>query len=517
MFIPLKAQIISEPVENTGIYSFIDELATDGIIEVNSVVKPYSRKVITDALREASRLRNELTLRQQKELDFFMADFGEPGMVEQVKIIFNPATAQYHDSLFHITVSPLIGLSAGGVTDLGDIIKSWRNGARIYGSYGKLGFYATLQDIHQYPFAGKAEYLTRERGGHIKGGTDFSEMTGGVSYAWEHADISFIKEAPVWGQGYSGTNILSGRAPSFMQIKVHVRPVRWLEMSWIHGWLTSMVVDSARSFWVTNAYGTKYREVYHRKYMAANIFTFTPFRRLKISAGNSVIYSDPRLTPGYLMPLFFYKSVDHSVNGEIDNSNSQMFIDFSSHQVKHLHIFGTLFIDELSTKRFANSEYNFFSWRGGFRTGNFSFLPGIWFTAECTFTYPLTFQHYVPVLTFENQGYNLGHYLRDNTRNYWIALDYKPIRAMNIRLWHEKSERGPDHQSLGGDRVGLPYLDVIEWSNVSSGLEASYMITGGVSATFSLTKSNIRGEESWNASWLTGKTTTVTGGLAWGF
>jgi hypothetical protein len=194
-----------------------------------------------------------------------------------------------------------------------------------------------------------------------------------------------------------------------------------------------------------------------------------------------------------------------------------MFFDVSSYNIKHLHLYGTLFVDELSTSRFTTSDYNFFSWKGGFRTGNFSFLPNIWLTAECTFTYPLTFQHYVPVLTFENQGYNMGHYLRDNTRSFWFALEYKPVRTMNIRLWHERSERGADFQSIGGPRVGLPYLNPVEWRNITSGLEVYYMITGGVSVNASLTKSVVNGVEGWIAPHLYGSHTTVSGGITWGF
>ncbi len=166
-------------------------------------------------------------------------------------------------------------------------------------------------------------------------------MTGGLTYSWKWGYLGFLKDSPVWGTNYAGANILSGRAPSFMQLRLYVKPVKWLEMTWIHGWLNSMVVDSTRSYWVSNAYGSDYREVYHQKYIAASMFTVTPFKGLNISAGNSVIWSDPRLTPYYLMPLFFYKSVDHGINSGIDNSNSQMFIDISSRQIRHLHLYGT--------------------------------------------------------------------------------------------------------------------------------------------------------------------------------
>ena len=526
--------MIPEPVGDEAVYRFLDELATDGVITLNGVVKPYNRLMIREKLEKAAAwnedLANEtrqLTPRQQKELGFWLNIYsnGEPD--GKFKLLLSPATAYYRDSLFSVTVSPILGLTAGvtlaGPADSEEGTASrqrtiaWKNGAKVYGSYGRWAFFAALQDNHQDPLLGHAEYLTRERGGHVKNETDFSEMTGGVSYMWKWGDIAFLKDSPVWGSGYAGTNILSGRAPSFMHIRLHLKPADWVEMTWIHGWLTSMVVDSTRSYWISNAYGTTYREHYRRKYIAANIFTFTPVEKLHISAGNSVIWSDPRITPYYLMPVFFYKSVDHAVNSGINNSNSQMFLDVSSNNIRHLHLYGTLFIDELSTKRFTTPDYNFFSWKGGFRAGNFSFLPNTWLTAECTFTYPLTFQHNVTVTTFENQGYNLGHWLRDNSRSWYFAIDWRPVRAAGITLWHERSERGPDYQSIGGTRLGLPYLGSIEWSNITTGLDISYMITGGVQMQASVIRRNVSGNEDWYPSHLYGETTTLTGGMIWGF
>jgi hypothetical protein len=171
----------------------------------------------------------------------------------------------------------------------------------------------------------------------------------------------------------------------------------------------------------------------------------------------------------------------------------------------------------MSTKRFFTSDYNFFSWKGGFRGGNFSFMPNIWLTAECTFTYPLTFQHNVPVLTFENQGYNMGHWLRDNSRSWYFALDWRPVRTMTLRLWHEWSERSVDYQSVGGTRLGLPYLESVEWSNTATGFDASWYVTGGVQVRAEVTRRNVTGMEFWYPSHLYGHTTSFTGGVVWGF
>ena len=252
--------MIPEPVGDEAVYLFLDELAADGVISFNGVVRPYSRLIIRQKLEDAAARvaasesqsalvtaagsqaagggpndSFQLTPRQKKELDFWLKIYtpGEPD--GKFRILLNPSTAYYRDSLFSVTVSPILGLTAaitsGPEGDPGDPGSAaggasrqrtiaWKNGAKVYGNYGRWAFFAALQDNHQEPLLGNPEYLTRERGGHIKNGTDFSEMTGGLSYMWKWGNIAFLKGSPVWGSGYAGTNILSGRAPSFMHIRL---------------------------------------------------------------------------------------------------------------------------------------------------------------------------------------------------------------------------------------------------------------------------------------------------------
>ena len=47
------SQVIPEPVADESVYLFIDELAGDGIIDLNRAVKPYPRRVIAECLEQA--------------------------------------------------------------------------------------------------------------------------------------------------------------------------------------------------------------------------------------------------------------------------------------------------------------------------------------------------------------------------------------------------------------------------------------------------------------------------------
>ena len=299
-FLNLFSQSIPHSVNNTGVYDFLDELANSQIIAVNSAVKPWTRLYISHKLDEANGKREMLNERQQKELDFYLRDFGkEAEWYNGVMVQRYSGTAvkkhsgrdygkrldlfYYRDSLFSITVNPIFGgelfaNSAGNAT-------YWRNGAEFHGYIKNWGFYASLRDNHEKPFLGLADYLTQREGGHIKEGTDWSEMQGGVTYTWGWGNIGLVKDRVQWGSNYNGANIFGGHNPTFVMLKLQVTPVKWLDFNYYHGWLNSRVVDSTRSYWVTNSYGTDYREVYHKKFIAANLITFTPFKNLNISAG----------------------------------------------------------------------------------------------------------------------------------------------------------------------------------------------------------------------------------------
>ena len=91
----LKAQVVYEDIYNVGIYEFLDELANLKVIEINSVVKPYSRQYIAEKLMEAYKKTSgqvgewtsgqenkkkkskaiKLNKRQMKELMFYMQDY----------------------------------------------------------------------------------------------------------------------------------------------------------------------------------------------------------------------------------------------------------------------------------------------------------------------------------------------------------------------------------------------------------------------------------------------------------
>ena len=70
-----KAQVIPEHISNQGIYLFLDELASQKIIEINSLIKPYSRELIAEKLMQAKDKKEKLNKRQQTELEHYLQDY----------------------------------------------------------------------------------------------------------------------------------------------------------------------------------------------------------------------------------------------------------------------------------------------------------------------------------------------------------------------------------------------------------------------------------------------------------
>jgi hypothetical protein len=513
-------QIAYQHVSNKSIYLFLDEMANERIIELNSAVKPYSREFIANKLSVIKDSLALLNTRQQKELAFYLKDFNKellPGKDYDKRFdVF-----YYKDSLFTFSVNPILGIQYWN-NQHGSNYHRW-NGADIFAYVGEhLGVYASLRDNHEDKMLSGYHYLDTRPGAVYKSGQDYTEMRGGITWGWKWGVVGLVKDNPEWGNYYHYPSIISAKVPSFTQIKLSLSPVKWFEFNYFHGWLVSGVIDSAGTLTYTNSYGTHKRRIYVKKYMAANIFTFKPWKGLHTSVGNSIIYSDTKVYPGYLIPFLLYKSLDHANNNASSNEggqNSQFFIDISSRQINHLHLYATLFFDDISISRLRkNGHLDYYSLNAGFQLSNL--IPNTFFTLEYFQSYPLVYKHDMPVTTYESNFYNLGHYMQDNSRSIYTELAVKPMRGLDIKLSYNAAKHGRDHESLGTDRVEVVHLfmDSVTWKSQSFGIDVNYQVFNDIYLFGSYTYEYNKGEiEKYTAPYFRGKTNTVSVGINYGF
>jgi hypothetical protein len=531
----LSGQEVYQHISGKNIYDFVDELANAGVISVNSAIKPYSRRFIADRLREAMQQDTLLNHRQRKELDFYLLEY-KPELDplpdynskfdvfkknENLAFAINPLGGYYKDQLFTLSVKPIWGINYFN-NENGSIFHRW-GGAEAFAYVGNhWGFYASLRDNNESKRISEYDYFTRRQGGAYKytrgGGGDYSEMRGGVTYAWKWGSVGLIKDHLTWGNNEHGAMIFSDRPPSITKLRLNIKPVKWFELNYYHGWLVSMEVDSIRSYFSA---GTP-REVFRQKYIAANMFTFTPWRQLNVSIGNSIVYSDINVHPAFLIPVMFYKSLDHTLHDKIDNQNSQMFLDISSRNIKNLHLYGTLFIDELKIGRIRDpNESNFWSTKVGAKTTNLA-VPNLWLNIEYSMSYPITYQHRVSTLTFESNYYNMGYYLQDNSRELYAAIGYKPIRGLHISAAYTLAQHGPDFEyTLDGTVTTHPFLERVAWQNRNISFKARYEFINNAFLFAEFISGEISGDEEsvnlYTPEFFRGKTNTVSFGFNIGF
>ena len=369
----LFSQEVNKHISYVSIYDYLDELANIQVIELNSVVKPYSRNMIYKKLHEAEAKKEFLTTRQQKDLDFFLKDYNKE-IIPNKNFKRRRDLFYYRDSLFQLTLNPILGYTYSK-NENGYATHRW-NGIEMNGSVGKnFGFYFNIRDNGLYNVLSTPNYLTQLPGANYKpdqgtnnARTDFDEARAGISYGWKWGSMSLLKDNFTWGNNYNGANIFSGRQPSFVYLSFKMQPAKWFEFNYVHGWLVSQVLDSSRTY----GSGSGLRQSFFPKYMAANLYTFKPFKRLHVSLGNSIIYSDKSVQPIYLIPFMFFKSGDRTMNGAGNNAlgeNSQMFLDVSCRMIPKTHLYGSLFIDEVNVGKMFDSknQTNLMSFKAGFR------------------------------------------------------------------------------------------------------------------------------------------------------
>src|SRR4030042_7105458 len=127
-------QAIYQHVSSKEIYGFLDEIATERIIELNSVIKPYSREFIADQLALVLQHNDQLNKRQQKELQFYLRDYNKELMPDK-KFKKRFDIFYYKDSLFTFSLNPILGIQYWNNAN-GSNYPRW-NGGEAFASLGK--------------------------------------------------------------------------------------------------------------------------------------------------------------------------------------------------------------------------------------------------------------------------------------------------------------------------------------------------------------------------------------------
>ena len=557
-----QAQVIPEALEYTEIYDFLDELATDGIIDLTEAVRPYNRAQIAAMLRTAQEKDSLLSRRQKDDVQFYLQDYaleldtlpvyhsyGHRHVTQWITPVSNLSLADpslhilTKNKVFKMRVRPILGMDLYA-SKKGIITKRWYGAdiqmdiahhLSIWGSILDKSWNGSLLNSTYFPTSGdkmygarltKPGYLNNLPGVQYKEanyGGDFSDSRGGIAlYTW-WGRIAVEREQLQWGDAQLSSNILSAHNPAVPMVSIQLTPCEWFQFDWFHAWLVSNVIDS--TYYYTEVYDEGVTKIHYRpmnKFMAANMFTFKPIKYIHFSFGNSVVYAERNVQAAYFIPIAFYKSLDHLMTKGlgVENQNSQVFGSITVRPTDHLRLYGTFYLDEFKFARLSpsNKEKNPISYVVGFQWSGWP-LNGLSLKGEFMRSYIATYTHSIKVLDYTSNTYNMGHYMGDNAQSIFVQLSYRPTRSLRLTLDYTQDTKYRNYdyvrKYIAGTRIEHPIIaqkpfSEKTWRNDEIKFRAVYEVFNNCYAhidliynnarAYSLSSERIEGEDrGWNS------------------
>jgi hypothetical protein len=474
-------QVVYEPLNNE-VYNYLSLLSRKGIINFEDLMKPVSRKYILEKLLEAEQKTAELTDLEKEELDYYKRDYClEMETIKQEKenekenegkkkiTYFGEDEAgrirlfSYSDNLFKINADPLLGYEMRFPQKEREI-HTW-NGLYLYGYLSDFigsSFYFSLDNVERRREKETMNHFSPATGritvSALSKYFDYSETHAMVTADWSWGSFSVGKDFIQYGYAESGKLVLSSKAPSFPFFRLNLKPVDWLGFLYFHAWLNSDVID-------TLSLVEYRRNIYREKYFAWHAVVITPLNGFDISIGESIVYSD-RLEFIYLIPVMFFYLADDFVSSRINkpgDANSQLFVSASSrNHIKNTHLYGTVFIDELTIPNLDNTLFpngrtiEDEEYKRRLRTqlgftagGSISDLPfnNLTFTVEYTRINPFVYGHHTPAQKYTNSSYLMGHWIGHNSDLLYLRLSYRILRGLQAAVWGEYIRKASEDYS----------------------------------------------------------------------
>lgn len=529
----VSAQSVPEMIEYTMVYDFLDELASDGIIDVTEAVRPYYRDQIAQLLYEAMLKQDSvlpngkpmMNARQREELQFYIQDYAlELDTMPDYKIYGHNNVCQWtsrgkeavpvqwnlalvdpslhlmtNDHVFKMRIRPILGMDIYA-SKKGNVLHRWYGAEVQMDIASHLSIWGSLRD-NSWSGLGingsrltQPEFLNNFAGVQYKEasyGGDFSDSRGGIAlYAW-WGRIAIQRDRLQWGDAQLSSNILSAHNPAVPMITLQLTPCKWFQFDYFHAWLVSNVIDSTYYYqerWKESEIKTHYRPA--NKFMAANLFTFKPIKYIHFSFGNSIIYSERNVQAAYFIPIAFYKSLDHLLTKglAVENQNSQIFASVTIRPTDHLRIYGTFFVDEFKLDRLkrSNPENNPISYLVGFNWSGWP-VKGLSLKGEFMRSYIACYTHSISVSSFRSNSYTMGHYMNDNAQSIFMELAYRPVRGLSLKLNYTLDTKynvydyvryyiAKDKDTGGLGIIAQKPFNEKTWQNAQIGFKAVYEI-----------------------------------------
>ncbi|MBV6510881.1 MAG: hypothetical protein FMNOHCHN_00359 [Ignavibacteriaceae bacterium] len=483
---------------NHPVQEFLLRMDAANVLQINSEITPLSRKKVAEYLLEIEGKRERLSILEKQELDFYWKEFAaELGTSPKGFLIeYNPFKRasvfqedrfwfiRYTDSVFTFRVKPVVGYGAASVSGQMTYVR-WP-GVQVWG-YGSDWFGASFEYVDFGEIGentDKKKYFTPKTGAFVNNQTgsvfEYSDVKGSVTATWDWGYVALIKDYQRWGSGQFGNIILSDKAPSFTQFRLHVNPVSWFRYDYFQGWLNSLVYDSSSAFYShPESVEPQVIMPYKDKYVVGNMATFSLGESVDYSVGNAFVYG-PNFRMETLLPFMYYKVMDHNTGRILaDDGNGMLFADLKWKVIPDLKLYGSLFIDVINFRDLLNGEFDT-QWLGftvGSRKYNL-FHDYLDLSVEYTRLNPWLYENRNELASYKHLGYQLGHWIGQNADQLRIQLDYMPIRGLRTKAFAEFVRKGEEEDIIKAYKLNkyepVPFLSGRMRKDTRLGFHAEY-------------------------------------------
>jgi len=432
-------------------------MAQRGFIEYNDLIKPINRVHVLYALSVLKQNDSVLTSVEKNELNFYLQEYTKP-LKEQISLFKKDQNKRWRAGAvvandFEFYIDPLLGINNFKGTNKN--IQQLSNGFELWGTAGKnknLGYQVYYRDYTETGtvtnnFRGESSTPgTILIGAKLNNKINYTDIRANINYSFKKSNISFGKDNLIWGYGENSNIVLSNKAPSYPYIRLDYKPLKWLNLNYTHAWLNSNIADSSLSYFTNSGrIDNDFRLVFVQKYLATHSIEVQAMKGLNIAIGESIVYSD-KMDPGFLIPINLFKFYDNNRSNYLieAGSNGQYFLSLSSrNQIKNMHLYSTLFIDEIKVSSIFNKTES--RNQIGFNLGGSItdlFIPYLTIGAEYTRVNPYVYSNLIPAQNYTNYNYSLGDWMGNNFDRAIIYAKYTPIPKLKLVARYQKIRKG---------------------------------------------------------------------------
>jgi len=462
---------------NHWVYEYLDRLETKHIIQgVLNATRPLSRMEIAQYLAQVHQKFEALNKIEQDQLIFLNIEFKEElnGLIEHLtpyqtrinrirnnkyikkvlpKIVYENDRnfLSWSEDQFQVFFDPILYhhriYNSTDSLDYTEKIFQNTSGIRIRGNVGdRLGFFIDARDSKEW---GTRKYkignYTLPRLAFVRATSpDFIYHDETVAYlkiGFKHIQITFGKFSNFWGNGRTGSLILSDYATSYDQLK--------LEFIYKKFKFTSIYAH------LINYEEHEQDILQKKKYLAAHRLEFLPWKWLSLGLSETVIFKGRSFEPAYLNPVMFFRSAEHYLGSP---DNIMMGMDFKCTVIKNFKFHGMLLIDDITTTKLGTDWYGN---KLGYSAGVFWINPFRIQNADIRLEYtrirPFVYSH-ENSLSYKHYDSLIGHRIGPNSDDLYLELNYRFSKYAKLTFFSEFWRHGANFadKNVGGD-VELPH------------------------------------------------------------